>query len=759
MNPSPKSRTSRWLRTSVAVSVAALGLGGAGAGCLTRPLAKQTPNTTNVFIDQFNQDRVDKIDLLFMVDNSISMADKQVLLGKAVPKLVERLVTPFCVNPDDASVAPTAPPPGGCVSPLQQEFSPINDIHIGVISSSLGSHGMESGICGKESDDDHAQLIGSVRSLPPGASYDANGFLFWGPEKGGESDANRLKANFTTHITATGESGCGFEAQLESWYRFLIDPQPPKKIVKTDGLHSGPERDGNGNIIVNETVLAQRAAFLRPDSLVAIVMLTDENDCSIVDSDGQGYLIGAPSLPRATSACNENPNSPCCLSCAVPTAPSGCTAPPDDVECKKGGYSAEEDNNNLRCWEQKRRFGFEMLYPTQRYVNALKMREICPASWDLSCGNGAIGVPNPLFQDLQNTGKPPRNPDLIFFAGIVGVPWQDIATDASRDNPGEPLKYLKASELMSKGRWVDLLGDASTNGVPRDPFMIESERPRQGAHPFLPGVSITPYGGQRNPVNGSEWDPQGADLQYACVYELETPRDCTNQSQGCDCYKSTEKPLCNSKTQTYAKAYPGSRELTVLRDFGKNAIVGSICPKQPLGDPNYDGYGYTPAVSAIIERLKEALSGRCLPRKLAKDADGEVACRLVESYDPALTGGSCAACDANLLRTDVSADVAKALRKQLKEKKLCGGVGLPACEALCLCEYMDPGDAAKQACLNDPNSSQPAWCYIDDPNSPLLKDCGSTEKQLLRLVSSDSNRLPAAGATLSFACLGDAISE
>ena len=43
-----------------------------------------------------------KIDLLLMIDNSRSMADKQEILGAAVPDLVERLANPPCVDPSGA---------------------------------------------------------------------------------------------------------------------------------------------------------------------------------------------------------------------------------------------------------------------------------------------------------------------------------------------------------------------------------------------------------------------------------------------------------------------------------------------------------------------------------------------------------------------------------------------------------------------------------------------------------------------------------
>src|SRR5262245_35737369 len=52
---------------------------------------------SNATVDRIRQTGVDKIDLLFMIDNSVSMADKQEILKAAVPDLVGRLVSPSCV--------------------------------------------------------------------------------------------------------------------------------------------------------------------------------------------------------------------------------------------------------------------------------------------------------------------------------------------------------------------------------------------------------------------------------------------------------------------------------------------------------------------------------------------------------------------------------------------------------------------------------------------------------------------------------------
>src|SRR5690606_41733239 len=72
-------------------------------------------------------------------------------------------------------------------------------------------------------------------------------------------------------------------------------------------------------------------------------------------------------------------------------------------------------------------------------------------------------------------------------------------------------------------------------------------------------------------------------------------------------------------TQTYAKAYPGIRELQALELFSevnptKNSIVASICPKEP-DDAGKPDFGYRPAVATIVDRLKEQLQEPCLDRK------------------------------------------------------------------------------------------------------------------------------------------------
>src|SRR3954468_23473312 len=89
-------------RIARSVCMGALAITSAAAlasGCLDRPVAPATPNVTARVVERAKQNKVSKIDLLFMIDNSSSMADKQAILAEVVPDLVNRLVNPVCVDP------------------------------------------------------------------------------------------------------------------------------------------------------------------------------------------------------------------------------------------------------------------------------------------------------------------------------------------------------------------------------------------------------------------------------------------------------------------------------------------------------------------------------------------------------------------------------------------------------------------------------------------------------------------------------------
>ena len=526
-----------------------------------------------------------KLDLLLMVDNSLNTAEKQVLLADAVGWLL-------------------APPGGTALS--------ADDIHVGIVTSSLGSHGADGAkdVCVSAEDNDHAHLVASMRAGAP--SFNDSGFLAWGPEAGASASLDVLASSLQATIAVTGAQGCGYEASLEAWYRFLVDPEPPLNVVRP-AAGSTAVLDG-----IDEVILAQRQAFLRPDSVLAIVTLSDENDCSIQD-EGYGWLISrAMPMYRATSACQTNPNDPCCQSCGEQQANAGCPAIAADPACAAGSTlnpSAGEDDLNLRCFDQKGRFGFELLYPVSRYSDALTRQ--------FQFDRAGAAVPNPIFAGQQ------RHPSQVIYTGIVGVPWQDLADAQSLQGAG--LTYLTADELVAQKRWPLIVGDpeASPPVRPSDPFMIEAPYDRAmlssvHEHPLLPGQTLVPSDStdpQANVVNGHESANLGnRELQTACIFPLQTPRTCDeaafNADLSCHCYMQDlayNRAVCQPPgggpagiTQYYDGAWPGIRHLQLQRSLGDTAITASACPK--VLDESSDDYGYRPAMKALAARVERALA-------------------------------------------------------------------------------------------------------------------------------------------------------
>jgi hypothetical protein len=799
--PDSKASPSR-LRAALRVAVVALiSLVGAGFGasaCLNRPLCDKDcrPKTTNIFVDQIVQKSVDKIDLLFMIDNSISMADKQKVLAQAVPDLVQRLVSPNCVDP--MTGAPNGMPvdyTAQCPGKLIREFTPIRNIHVGIITSSIGGHGStlcagsDMGSLEDQEKNDHGWLIGKrPRFMVPagGVAADAQGFLNWNPDDLKTETQTSFTTTFTAMTTAAGEFGCGLESQLEAIYRFLIDPNPYNTIVTQNCPGTTePCAYPQGT---DDNLIAQRKAFLRPDSLVAIIMMTDENDCSIQES-GQFYYAARDNiiLPHGAAVCAQNPNDKCCYFCSA-APPAGC---PADPTCAMA-TPRDQDQPNLRCFHQLQRFGYNFLYPVERYVNAFTQTQLCTSRPDLApdqtnCRDANNDrspdlYPNPLFQSGTAV---PRDASLIFVAGIVGVPYQDLQTTHKPDGSGDydpaELHYRTAQQLVADNVWPVILGDDNPGNnappvFPTDGLMIESKDVRGGVDGENPPQPLQGLNGGylANKVNGHEWaNMDQDDLQYACIFPLgqQLQRDCTQvlmqtPTPGCDCkpdHIADNNPLCQaqngqySTTQTFAKAYPGLRELSVLQKFGDNSIVASICAKN-LGDKTAQDYGYRPAVDAIVDRLKEALTGRCLPRTLTPDVKtGAIPCSIVEVRNKGTEGG---VCDMTKGRSQAGADIITPVKTRLKDTKKCDVDGKPTCDSLYYCtikQSMDP------SCHKDQTPADIGWCYVDPENNPeddasLVAKCRATERRIIRFID-PQNDTPAHDATVLIACFGSTLPE
>lgn len=518
---------------------------------------------------------IHKVDLLFVVDNSPSMAGKQDALAKRIPVLL-RLLTQIGLDP------------------LTADASRIADLHVAVITSSLGSQGTRA--CDPKLSgphvDDRAHLLPRAGEFLPFYGYAyaegsadpsvvacpttvLSGPVRWvldaardpSAELHGAEAMPTLEAAVTCSVLSAGDDGCTYEMPLEAMYRFLADPAPALTSAAACGASSDP--CGSSTIThsgVDTTLLAQRAAFLRPDSLLAIVLLTDESDSSL-RAEGMNWLpwsAAKGTMPRGVAACASVPDdveptsadelrrlhtTDGCWSCQEADAPT-------DAAClepwaAKPTYG-DVDALNLRAFHQLQRFGRDFLYPTSRYIDALTKGSVVDDD-----GNPQ---PNPIFAGG-------RTRDMVVLAGIVGVPPLMVI-----DSTGNP-KHL--TELD----WQKLISPDPTQ---RDPHMLESIAPRAGIARFV-GDSRIDF------VNGGDRDvPDGGDLQYACLGPIDAPGGEKNP----ECIPGNANPACLSGNGQRPRAYPAIRPLRVIHGLGSGGYVASIC------DANYRG-----AIAGIATKI------------------------------------------------------------------------------------------------------------------------------------------------------------
>ncbi len=579
--------------------------------CIDRPVVPIDARTDRVSITPLRVTKVDKVDLLIVVDNSSSMKDKQAELGRRIPELISALTTPS-------------------VDPKTGRTTSVADIHVGVITSSLGSYG--TGVCSPARygvrQDDGAHLLPRVNEAPGSGGFvvDGNGTpiratcpapqpgkpLTWAAEPGGDArfvgaaGALELQAATSCVVESAEQDGCGYEATWEAIYRFLVEPSPYLTAAASCTSSSQTSESCTGGIAQtgrDTALLAQRAAFLRDDSLLAVIVLSDENDFSLKPT-ADHYLPWSSSrgtMARALPGCTNVPDdlepddaaghallktTYGCASCATDPSAPGCSAPWSPLTASVNG---DIDGFNLRGFHQVQRYGRSFLWSRQRYVDAFTQTEIVGADGKLA--------PNPIFRGG-------RSQDLVVVAGIVGVP-KHLVSGAD----GAP-KSLDAAA------WEKIV---SPDLAKRDPHMIESIAPRTG---------IAKYQGDRSidAVNGGDRDvPDGDDLQYACI----APR--ANGTSGGDaCSGPTPSPLCEGTSQTYFKAFPGLRHLRILKELGASGFVASICSES-----------YRPAIRGIVDKIKVAVVGQCIKSDLTADATGNVSCLIVEAMaDSAVEGES-----------------------------------------------------------------------------------------------------------------------
>jgi hypothetical protein len=203
---------------------------------------------------------------------------------------------------------------------------------------------------------------------------------------------------------------------------------------------------------------------------------------------------------------------------------------------------------------------------------------------------------------------PPRDLSLVFMAGVVGVPWQDLAVDP-RD--AAHLELKNAEQMQADGTWGLILADPATGRPPRDPLMIETTAERTGVQPII-GVPLAPSSAASptaNPINGHETALGAAPMepQYACIFDLPTPE----QGRSIALLHRLEPGHLPGGRRylrfdpVRGKSYPGVRELEVLRP--RRERDRRLHLRANLKDETRDDFGYRP-VLRHLDRLRVGLN-------------------------------------------------------------------------------------------------------------------------------------------------------
>jgi hypothetical protein len=281
-------------------------------GCPQQELAPLVPCTVSTVSLDAAQSGTDQVDLLFVIDNSASMSEEQVKLNRQLAHLVQVLTSGDFDGVSNANGQP--------------DFKPVGSLRLGVISTDLGSNGVP-GVwsCGNNSFSptqqdtgldvvgnvdrpfgDDALLLNSTAVAVAGVSVqDALGnpvqAIAPRPEcavtlprllefPGGGSAAD-IAAQFSC-IAQLGVNGCAIEQQLEATWKALA-PSTDRSFSRGTGGQGLP--------------MGLNAGFLRPEAILAVILVTDEEDCSSPDTSAQ-QLYSSLDIITINGLCGRNQN-------------------------------------------------------------------------------------------------------------------------------------------------------------------------------------------------------------------------------------------------------------------------------------------------------------------------------------------------------------------------------------------------------------------------------------------------------------------
>jgi hypothetical protein len=220
----------------LSIGVVALAL---ASGCESKTGMELDRHQTEVLI---HLSPIRKLDLVFMIDNSLGMPSKLAKLNSQLPTLFSALK-----DPTDGSYP---------------------DLRVAIIDSDLGTGGAYfSGSCGPN-EDNGQNAFGDVGNFQMRGAYGCgmtSGDALWIEYSKGSpvnfSGSSDNINNVFSCLTNNLGTGCEEEHQLQAFEFALL----------AQNLHSGK--------------WAKQNDFLRPEALLGLVFLSDEDDCSAATND------------------------------------------------------------------------------------------------------------------------------------------------------------------------------------------------------------------------------------------------------------------------------------------------------------------------------------------------------------------------------------------------------------------------------------------------------------------------------------------
>jgi hypothetical protein len=371
--------------------------------CTSRTLEPPTIAPTATVGKSFTQKINNKIDILFMIDNSSSMTEMQNKLYDQLPNFMGVL----------------------------EGLSTKPDLHVAVVSSDMGAPGDATSSIGCTSKGDQ----GNFQSMARGTCTDTtlqNGATYISDDGNNNKNYTGQIGSVFQCIALLGDKGCGFEHQLASIDRAL-------------------GADGSGPPSVNSD-------FLRDDAYLGIIILTNEDDCSAPSNTQLFSLnVGGSNQQNIQNALGPVANYRCNAYGHLCNDPGG-----NQIQPPLNPPNGATTLDLMQC--QSNDTGSSLLIPVSQFVQDIK--NLKPSDPENSILVAAITAPATPYtvawvpeQNGQNTQPGELWPQIEHSCGAAG------GDDVNPENP--PAQQVSDGSFGDPGVRITQFVTSFSNSVVR----------------------------------------------------------------------------------------------------------------------------------------------------------------------------------------------------------------------------------------------------------------------------------------------------